>query len=230
MVGPNDLQRIIELLSSIPYLESLDTTTLESVARTAIQRTYNSEQVVFLEGEASSGLCIVQEGWLKAIKIAPDGREQILNFLGPGEVFNAVAVFAGDSNPATVIALEPSTIWIIQRKTMLRLLDDHPPLARAVIQDLASRVLHLIQLVEDLSLRTVEARLARLLLEQAQTGILPRQRWATQSEMAARLGTVPDVINRALRSLAQSGLIKVERHQIQVLDEEGLESRAGLEA
>jgi CRP-like cAMP-binding protein len=219
-----------DLLSSIPYLESLGATTLEVVASTATRRSYDAEQVVFLEGEASSGLCIVQEGWLKAIKIAPDGREQILNFLGPSEVFNAVAVFAGDSNPATVIALEPSTIWIIQRETMLRLLDDHPPLARAVIQDLASRVLHLIQLVEDLSLRTVEARLARLLLEQAQTGILPRQRWATQSEMAARLGTVPDVINRALRSLAQSGLIKVERHQIQILDEEGLERRAGLES
>ena len=229
MVGPNDLQRIIELLSSIPYLESLDTTTLESVARTAIQRTYNSEQVVFLEGEASSGLCIVQEGWLKAIKIAPDGREQILNFLGPGEVFNAVAVFAGDSNPATVIALEPSTIWIIQRKTMLHLLDDHPSLARAVIQDLADRVLHLIQMVEDLSLRTVEARLARLLLQQAQTDILPRQRWATQSEMAARLGTVPDVINRALRSLAQDGLIQVERHQIQILDKSGLEMKANVD-
>ncbi len=229
MVGPNDLQRIIELLSSIPYLESLDTTTLESVARTAIQRTYNSEQVVFLEGETSSGLCIVQEGWLKAIKIAPDGREQILNFLGPGEVFNAVAVFAGDSNPATVIALEPSTIWIIQRKTMLHLLDDHPSLARAVIQDLADRVLHLIQMVEDLSLRTVEARLARLLLQQAQTDILPRQRWATQSEMAARLGTVPDVINRALRSLAQDGLIQVERHQIQILDKSGLEMKANVD-
>lgn len=229
MAESDHTQPLIELLSSIAYLKHLDSVTLHSVARTAIRRHYQAEQTVFLEGESSSGLCIVQDGWLKAIKIAADGREQILSFLGPGEVFNAVAVFAGDSNPATVIALAPSTIWIIQRGTMLRLLDDHPSLARAVIQDLAHRVLHLIQLVEDLSLRTVEARLARLLLEQAQTDILPRQRWATQSEMAARLGTVPDVINRALRALAQDGLIKVERHQIQILDKEGLEGRAGLD-
>ncbi len=217
------------LFASIAYLDSLDSATLHSVSRTAVKRTYEPDQVVFLEGESSSGLCVVENGWLKAIKTAPDGREQILNFLGPGEVFNAVAVFASDANPATVIALEPSTIWTIQRETMLRLLDDHPPLARAVIQDLANRVTHLIQLVEDLSLRSVEARLARLLLQQAQTDILPRHRWATQSEMAARLGTVPDVINRALRSLAQDGLIKVERHQIQILDKAALEARAGLE-
>jgi CRP-like cAMP-binding protein len=229
MPNLDSIQPLTNLLASITYLKSLDIATLQSVARTAVRQHYEAEQIVFLEGESSSGLCVVQDGWLKAIKIAPDGREQILNFLGPGEVFNAVAVFASDSNPATVIALDPATIWIIQRETMLHLLDDHPLLARAVIQDLANRVFHLIQLVEDLSLRTVEARLARLLLQQAQTGILPRHRWATQSEIAARLGTVPDVINRALRSLAQDGLIKVERHQIQILDKTALEAKAGLE-
>jgi len=229
MSDSEDVHPAVELLSSIAYLESLDSATLRSVAQTAIRRTYKAEQIVFLEGESSSGLCIVQEGWLKAIKIASDGREQILNFLGPGEVFNAIGVFASDSNPATVIALEPSTIWIIRRDTMLRLLHDHPALARAVIQDLSGRVLHLIQLVEDLSLRSVEARLARLLLEQAQTDILPRQRWATQAEIAARLGTVPDVVNRALRSLGHAGLIKVERRQIHILDKAGLEAKAGLD-
>jgi CRP/FNR family transcriptional regulator len=223
---PDSDHPAVTLLSSIAYLESLDRATLQSVARSATQRSYEADQIVFLEGEASSGLGVVQSGWLKAVKSAPDGREQILNFLGPGEVINAVGVFASDANPATVIALERSTLWIIRRETMLGLLDTHPGLARAVIQDLAGRVLHLIQLVEDLSIRSVEARLARLLLEQARTDILPRQRWATQAEMAARLGTVPDVINRALRALAQDGLITVERHQIRILDKAGLARKA----
>ncbi len=229
MPDSNAMQALVELLASVAYLENLDPVTLAAVARTASRRVFAADQVVFLEGESSGGLCVVQEGWLKAIKIAPDGREQILQLLGPGEVFNAVGVFASASNPATVIALEPSTIWVVERGTMLRLLEDHPRLARAVIQDLAGHILHLIQLVEDLSLRSVEARLARLLLEQAQAGVLSRQRWATQAEMAARLGTVPDVINRALRALAQDGLINVERHQIQILDKAGLERKAGID-
>ncbi|MEW6578126.1 MAG: Crp/Fnr family transcriptional regulator [Chloroflexota bacterium] len=229
MPDADDKHPVAALFSSIVYLRSLDAATLQTVARSAIKRVYEPGQVVFLEGEPSGGLCVVQDGWLKAIRIGPDGREQVLSFLGPGEVFNAIGVFARDSNPASVIALERSTIWVIQRDTMRRLLDDHPRLAHAIIQDLAQRVLHLIQLVEDLSLRTVEARLARLLLEQAQTDTLPRQRWATQAEMAARLGTVPDVINRALRALTQEEVITVERHQIQILDKEGLERKAGLD-
>lgn len=230
MADANATHAAVDGLASVSYLAGLDDATLHAVARTAIQRTYTTEQIVFLEGDPSGGLCIVQTGWLKAIKLAPDGREQVLSFLGPGNVFNAVGVFASDTNPATVIALEPSTLWIIPRKTMLRLLAEHPGLANAVIQDLAGRILHLIQMVEDLSLRSVEARLARLLLEQAQTDTLSRRRWATQSEMAARLGTVPDVINRALRSLTQEGLITVERHQIHLRDKAGLAKKAGLDS
>jgi CRP-like cAMP-binding protein len=102
------------------------------------------------------------------------------------------------------------------------MIDDHPALARQVVKDLAGRVIHLVRLVEDLSLRPVEARLARLLLEQAEGEAVQRRRWATQAEIAARLGTVPDVVNRALRKLAEAEIIKVERHQIRILDKEGL--------
>ncbi len=109
---------------------------------------------------------------------------------------------------------------------MLKLLETHPKLAQHVIGDLAERLLHMIKLVEDISLRSVEARLARFLLAQAADGEVQRRRWATQAEMAARLGTVPDVLNRALRKLGEEGLIEVARHQIRILDLEGLKLRA----
>jgi len=112
---------------------------------------------------------------------------------------------------------------------MLQLLDEHAGLARLIIQNLADRVMHLVGLVEDLSLRSVEARLARVLLENASGGVLQRRRWATQSEMAARLGTVPDVISRVLRGLAEEGLIQIERREIRILDPQGLEAKARLD-
>ncbi|NLF02876.1 MAG: winged helix-turn-helix domain-containing protein, partial [Anaerolineales bacterium] len=68
--------------------------------------------------------------------------------------------------------------------------------------------------------------LARLLLEHSSEGALERRRWTTQGEMASRLGTVPDVLHRALHSLADAGLIEIRRQQIRILDRAGLENRA----
>lgn len=225
----NDLipPKIAETLAVVPYFAGLDAATLATIAQATIQRDYSAGQIVFLEGEPCVGLYLVQEGWLKAVKLAPTGREQVLRFLGPGDTFSEISVLAvAPNNPATVIALEPSSVLIVPRAMMLQLLDNHAGLARLVIQNLAGRVMYLVSLVEDLSLRSVEARLARLLLENASAGTLHRRRWATQSEMAARLGTVPDVLSRVLRSLAEEGIIRLERREIHILDSTKLEMKA----
>lgn len=218
----NASSEITELLKSVSYFESLDPATLKLVGQLAIPRKYGPEQVVFIEGEPCPGLYIVGSGWLKAVKISMDGREQVLHRLGAGETFNAISVFTGALNQATVTALEESVVWLVPRDQMLRLLQENPSLAQNVIQDLAGRVLHLIRMVEDLSLHTVEVRLARLLLDQEVNGIVKRRSWATQAEMASRLGTVPDVLNRALRKLAEQNLIHVSRNQIEIMEVEKL--------
>jgi len=215
-------------LTAVPYFAELDPATLETIAQTAIRRDYQAGQVVFWAGESCAGLHIVQEGWFKVVKLSADGREQVLRIVGVGETFAEIGVFADKPNPATVIALEPSTALVVRQDAILQLLDHHPGIARHILRNMAERVLHLVTLVEDLSLRTVEARLARLLLERATEGTLHRQRWATQTEMAARLGTVLVVLNRALHSLVAEGLIEVQRRQIKIIDREGLEAQAML--
>jgi CRP/FNR family transcriptional regulator len=219
---------IIPLLATIPYFQGVDPETLQTIAQSAFFKEYAPGQVIFLEGEQTAGLYIVQDGWLKVSKMALDGREQILQLLGSGEVFNAVSVFTDQANPASVTALEPSKIWSIRRETLLTLLDTHPQFARYVIRDLAGRVLHLISLVEDLSLRTVEARLAKLLLEKSLGGVIPRQRWATQNEIASRLGTVPDVVSRTMRRFSDRGLIQIDRLEIRIMQRVELEEIAML--
>ncbi len=228
MPGSNPNRIAAKTLTAVPYFAELDPATLDTVVQAAIRRDYKAGQVVFWAGEPCAGLHVVQDGWFKVIKLSADGREQVLRIVGAGETFGEIAVFADKPNPATVIALEPSTVLVVRQDAMLKLLDQRPGIARHIIRDMAERVLHLITLVEDLSLRTVEARLARLLLERATEGTLHRHRWATQTEMAARLGTVLVVLNRALHSLAVEGLIEVQRHQIQIIDREGLEAKAML--
>ena len=58
----------------------------------------------------------LQYGLLKALKVSPDGREQVLRFISAGEIFNEVGALAKRSDPATAIALEESGIWLIPRQ------------------------------------------------------------------------------------------------------------------
>ena len=215
----------LDVLAGIPEFAKLADATLEALAQVAVQQRFEADQIVFLEGEPSEGLYLVQEGWLKAVRLSPAGREQVLCFLGAGEVVNLTSVLAGSPNPVTLIALEPTILWLIPHTALNRLLDAYPDLARAIIHHLAARVHHLVALAEDLSLRPVEARIARFLLEEAQEGVFQRPRWATQAELAARLGTVPDVLNRALRNMVEQGLIQVERRVIRIMDEEQLSAK-----
>ncbi len=217
-----------KMLLSIPSFAGLNDEILDAIASIAIRRSYRAGQIVFLEGEPSSGLYVVETGWLKSVKISISGREQVIRFVGPGDVFNDLGVFASGPNRVTVETLEDAMVWIIERDSLLRLTELYPKLSQMIIQNLSMRVLHLMRLVEDLSLRSVQSRLARLLAQTGSSDVLPRRRWSTQAEMAAHLGTVPDVLNRALRSLADDGLIEIDRHMIKILDRAGLEEKAAL--
>ncbi len=222
----NLTEEAAQVLSTVPYFAELDSSTLKTIARAAVRREYEPGQVILLEGEPCAGLFVVQAGWCKAIMVSPEGREQIVRTVGPGEFFNEMPMLAGSKNLITVVALEPAVLWVVQTETMLRLLDEQPRVARLVTQSLARRMLHLLSLVEDLSLRSVEERLARLLLTEAVEDVVPRRRWSTQTELAARLGTVTDVLNRAMRSLVQDGLVEVDRQQVRIVDRAGLEASA----
>ena len=95
-------------------------------------------------------------------------------------------------------------------------------MALQIIENMADKFVDLVSLAADLSLRSVKARFAKLLLEQAKGGVIERRSWATQTEMAARLGTVPDVLSRIIRELAKAGIIEMDKKQIRILDQENL--------
>jgi len=223
---PPDIHFLIEKLHVAPVFERLDIDVLATMVSTAVWREYSAGSIVFLEGEIALGFYYLHTGWLKEVKISPEGREQILQYLGPGEIFNYMGIFVNRPNPATVIALESAGVWLLQRDSFHQAFVTNPSLGLRVAEALANYAPYLVQLVSDLSLYSVEARLAQRLLEQADADVVYRQRWATQAEMAARLGTVPDVIGRALQKLVEEQLIQVERQRIWILDRDGLAAKA----
>jgi len=217
-------------LNLVRHFSELPEHVQAAILQVAVCRSYEAGQVIFLQGEPADRLYILESGWVKSVRMSPDGREQALLFLHPGEVFGDVAVFTDVPYPGTVLALEPVKLWSISKLEVMRLIRQHNELSVAIIRRLSERILYYVSLVEDLSLRSVEARLASTLLQHAeeQDGklIVPRRPWTTLDEMSTRLGTVRDVLGRVLRSLEQDGILHVERQGIFILKPEELEVRA----
>lgn len=217
-----DVDQLITQLQTHSIFAGFSNDILQPLTRKAVWQEYKRGEVVVLEGDTQAGLYFLQHGWLKVVKHSSSGREQVLDFMKPGETFNEVGVFANRPIPATVIALEPAGIWMIRRTSMQQLLREQPDFAEQLVAKLANRMLYLVSLISDLSLLPVTGRLASLLLAEAADDVLQRPRWFTQTELASRLGTVPDVVQRALRQMEKDKLIEVQRHMIRILDRDGL--------
>jgi CRP/FNR family transcriptional regulator len=215
----------VEALRRISLFTDLPQETLTRLARVSIRRTYEADETIILDEAPCRAAYFVAKGHVRASRISPDGREQVLARLGPGQSFNTVPPFQPDGvNHATVRAVDEVTLYAVAKEDLIRLVSEDAHLALTLLRDFADRLDHLTDLVEDLSLRTVRGRLARFLLEQAEAGAVT-PRW-TQAEIAARLGTVREMIGRTLRAFADAGLIRIDRQRIVLLDGEGLEAEA----
>ena len=225
----NNFAHVKNVLQCLRHFAELPDGIQQTIAASAIHRYFDAGQVIYVEGEPAESVYILESGWIKATRMTREGREQAMMFLRPVEVFGDIAVFTGTTYPGTVVALEDVDVWVIPAQTILDLIQCQPAFATAVISHLGERVLHYIGLVEDLSLRSVESRLANTLLRYAELHegqlIVPRRDWTTFDEMAVRLGTVRDVLSRALKTLEAEGLLRVEKQAIILLDAKGLEQR-----
>lgn len=220
------LALFVERLRESPFFGELGEEGLTFLANQAKQISYQAGATIFIEGEPSQGLYWLQSGALKAVKYAKSGREQILHLIEPGQTFNEVGSFTTLPNPASMVVLASSQVWHIPREHIRDLIQQDPRFAQMIIDVLSVRLRRSVDLIEDLSLRPVISRLSRLILDEADGDTLFRPAWYTQNELAARLGTVTDVIQRSLRKLEADNLIEVERQRIFIVDRDELEKLA----
>lgn len=212
------------MLAKVPYFAGLAPDLVRTLAEMARLRDYRQGEVILWEGDPCEGLYVVLRGRVKVFKRSGEGREQVLRVLGPGRTFNDVPVFDGGLNPGSVAALDPSTVAILPKARVLALVEQYPAVAMAVIGVLADRMRGLTVLVEDLMLRNVTARVAKILMDWAggQTTLVEGAEEGcvrlTHAQLAAMTGSVREVVQRALKALERDGAIRLSRARICVLD------------
>jgi CRP/FNR family cyclic AMP-dependent transcriptional regulator len=215
------------LWHAVSFLQGLPDEIIGDLAAVATRRSYSQGGTIFMEGEPCAGLFLIEEGTVKICRFAADGREYTLQLVQGGDTFNDVAALDGGENPACAIAFTDAMLWRIARPDLHRVVNKHPELAWALIESIARRTRYLVGVVQDLAMRNVKGRLARLLLDQAEAAEQGTpEPPLTQEDMASRLGTVREVVGRALRSLTAANIIAMDRQRIVIVDRARLQQEA----
>jgi CRP-like cAMP-binding protein len=213
----------VEMLRQIPLFATLSAEDLAHVAAMTMVRHYDRGDLILLEGDLGGALHYVRSGLVKVFKTSVGGKEQVLRMIAADHTFNDVPALDGGPNPASAAAMEPSVVYVIRRAELRHLIITRPEVAEAVVQTLASALRHLVALVEDLSLRHVTARVAKILLDQEASSHEEQHVYhQTQQEMAALVGSAREVVGRALKELETRGAIEMRQGRAVVLSRERL--------
>jgi signal-transduction protein with cAMP-binding, CBS, and nucleotidyltransferase domain len=131
---------------------SLNESELSVVAERAVEHKLGRGEILFLAGDPPRGLYVIVEGAVRAYRVGPDGREQVIHVERAGATVGEVPFFDEGSYPSTVAGEEQSILLFIARAEVFKLLTDHPAIAIAALKVLASRLRNCASLVETLSL------------------------------------------------------------------------------
>ena len=220
----------VSILKKTELFRSLDDDVLQILAAHAVERNLVRGELLFLAGEEASGLYVIAKGSVRAFRSGLDGREQVIHVERAVTTIAEVPVFDDGNYPSSVAAEEPTCVYFIGKKDIRAACLQHPQLALAATKLLAARLRRCAELVESLSLQEVGQRVAKLLLDEGQRRGVSTENGIefdltlTHNQLAARIGTVREVVTRALNRLQDQGLIMLDGKTVTLPDEKSLRS------
>lgn len=214
----------ITIFKQTELFRDLDEAVLEVLAKHSIVKRLQRNEILFLAGEPAKGLFVIASGSVRAFRTSSDGREQVIHVEKAVTTIAEVPVFDNGNYPSTAAAEEETTLYFLSKQNVIKTAIEHPQLALAAARLIASRLRRCAELVETLSLREVGQRLASLLLDEARNNGIETSQGIkiklllTHNQLAARIGTVREVVTRTLIRLQEQGLIVHEGKNILIPD------------
>lgn len=213
---------LLATLRRTKMFADLSAENLEAVAEVCVVRSLEKGGMLFREGDRAEGFYVLQSGAISVFKLTPDGREQIICVFRPPESFAEVTLATLETYPANAVALESSTVIVVQRAGFRELIVRKPELSLHMLASMSLHLKHLVQTLQDYKGRQIEGRLVDWLLRHAPPGGTVVELPVTKKNVAGQLGVTSETLSRTLARFREEGLIRVEGPRIHLLDIPGL--------
>ncbi|MQA83069.1 MAG: cyclic nucleotide-binding domain-containing protein [Streptosporangiales bacterium] len=221
-----------DVLSQAPLFEALDDEGSKALRSCMRDVRLTRGQTLFAEGDDGDRLYVVLDGKIKLTRTAPDGRENLLSVLGPGEMFGELSLFDPRPRTASAIAVTECRLAAVAHDELRPWLDKSPQVAVTLLGALARRLRRANDVMADLVFTDVPGRVAKALLDLAERfgkqtdDGLHVHHDLTQEELAQLVGASRETVNKALADFAGRGWIRIEARAVVILDIDRLKRRA----
>jgi CRP/FNR family transcriptional regulator, cyclic AMP receptor protein len=229
VVNDVDANSAASLLGKVDPFSGLDEAARLAVVQRAGRRVVGRGQTIFWQDEPGDTMFVLLDGMVKLVVWSREGELMELVRLTAPAAFGEVAVLDGGPRSASAEAVERSTLLVVTRAELLRLLRSEEQVAEALLRLLGAIVRRTTRQVTDLVFLNLPGRVAGqlLLLAEDGDGAGAITRHVTQGELATMVGGARQTVNQALRSLEARGYIRTAGRAFEILDRERLQRLAG---
>lgn len=215
-----------EFLANVPIFSDLDKETIDKIIKSGVIQSYKKNSVILSEDDTGSALFVIAKGKVKISRRSNDDKEVILAILGESDFFGEMSLLDGMTRSATVVAVEDSRLFIIQRSEFLDLLKKYPEVSIALLTELTKRLRQASMKIKALSLKDAEGKVATVLLQLAdevgkiRQGLVEIEHLPYQQELANMAGTSRETISRTLHAFAKKGLVELDGSKLRIINYE----------
>lgn len=208
------------LLRNVPLFAALQESQLALLTGAVSRRSFPRGTTVIAAGDTTDSLYVVISGRLKVMMSDDEGREVILTMLGPNEYFGEMGLIDDSPRSASVIALEACELLALSKRDFRNCLAENFEMTMTVMRGLVKRLREADGKIGSLALMDVYGRVARLLLEMAETidGQKVVTRKIAKQDIAKMIGASREMVSRVMKDLQASGYMEVRGKAIYLRD------------
>lgn len=208
-------------IERVPIFSNLNPQEMEEISASIIHRSYQKGEAIYLAGERTEQLFIINQGRVKISKISEMGKEQIIRILGEGDFIDELSIFTHSPAKNNAQALEATIMCVIEGERVKNIIEKNPALALKIIKELGTRLERTENLIESLGILNVEQRIAELLLEMA--GEKERIDLSiSKKDLAAYMGMTQETLSRKLSFFQNMGWIEQRGQRTILLKDKGV--------
>jgi len=202
---------ITKQIKDISLFQGVSSEKISLLAQQATYKKFKPGEMVIGETDPIRSFYVVISGQLKLYRSSAEGKEQTLQLLGPGDPFGLCTAFATDSFPASAMAIEDAAVLLIPGTVMEETARQEPALLFNIIQILSQRLKDSMALIESLALKEIPGRLASFLRHSLPKNASDKKTAVeltiSQRELSKIIGATPEALSRALRKMANDGIL-----------------------